>query len=38
LSIRAFNEAARALVIQTALYGDLAHRGDKRRSASMPTT
>jgi acyl-CoA dehydrogenase len=26
LSIRAFNEAARALVIQTALYGDLAHR------------
>jgi hypothetical protein len=26
LSIRAFNEAARALVIQTALYGDLSHR------------
>ena len=26
LSIRAFNEAARALAIQTALYGDLAHR------------
>jgi alkylation response protein AidB-like acyl-CoA dehydrogenase len=26
LSIRAFNEAARALTIQTALYGDLSHR------------
>jgi len=31
LSIRAFNEAARALVIQTALYGDLSHRSQDEK-------
>ncbi len=31
LTIRAFNEAARALTIQTALYGDLAHRSQDAR-------
>ena len=36
LSIRAFNEAARALVIWTALKGDVAHRSDdaKEREAA----
>ena len=31
MSIRAFNEAARALVIQTALYGDLSHRSQDEK-------
>jgi acyl-CoA dehydrogenase len=36
MSIRAFNEAARALVIWTALHGDVSHRSedDKARQAS----
>ena len=36
MSIRAFNEAARALVVWTALHGDVAHRAadDKARAAA----
>src|SRR5262249_11691561 len=32
LSIRAFNEAARALVLWTSLQGDLAHRSDDAKA------
>ncbi|MCL4148116.1 UNVERIFIED_CONTAM: hypothetical protein GTU68_063566 [Idotea baltica] len=32
MSIRAFNEAARALVIWTALHGDVSHRSDDEKS------
>ncbi|MCZ7683704.1 MAG: acyl-CoA dehydrogenase family protein [Sandaracinaceae bacterium] len=39
MNIRAFNEAARALVLWTAIRGDIAHRGTgRRRSARRPTT
>ena len=39
MSIRAFNEAARALVLWTALKSDIAHRSqDDEASARPPTT
>ena len=38
MTIRAFNEAARALVLWTALKGDVAHRSrGSRRNARVPT-
>ena len=38
MTIRAFNEAARALVLWTALKGDLAHRSEDDKARQAPTT